>query len=107
MGKIIVSGASGQFGNAAARLLLERVPADDLILLSRSPEGLADLAEQGADVRRADFDDPLTPDIDSSKSNSDLMYGVGVGVTFLEHLNARLEYERSGPCMTRTISQWE
>jgi len=43
---------------------------------------------------RADFDDPVKPDIDSSKSDSDLMYGVGVGVTFLEHLNARLEYER-------------
>jgi OOP family OmpA-OmpF porin len=43
---------------------------------------------------RADIDDPLSPDIDSSKSDEDLLYGGGIGITFLEHLNARLEYER-------------
>ena len=57
LGKIIVTGASGQFGSAAARLLLEKVPAEDLILLSRTPDNLAEFAERGADVRRADFDD--------------------------------------------------
>ena len=57
MGKIIVTGASGQFGNAAARLLLEKVPAEDLILLSRTPEKLAEFAEdRGVD----DFDDPAS-----------------------------------------------
>ena len=60
VGKIIVTGASGQFGNAAAKLLLDKVPAEDLILLSRTPDGLADLAERGAAVRRADFDDPAS-----------------------------------------------
>lgn len=60
MGKIIVSGASGQFGNAAARLLLEKVPAQDLVLLSRTPDRLAEFAERGANVRYADFDDPET-----------------------------------------------
>ncbi|WP_126174349.1 SDR family oxidoreductase [Altericroceibacterium xinjiangense] len=58
MGKIIVTGASGQFGGAAAKLLLEKVPADDLVFLSRTPEKLASLAETGAHVRYADFDDP-------------------------------------------------
>jgi OOP family OmpA-OmpF porin len=43
---------------------------------------------------RVDLDDPLAPDVDSSKSDEDLLYGVGVGMTFFEHLNARLEYER-------------
>jgi hypothetical protein len=43
---------------------------------------------------RADIDDPLRPDIDSSDSDEDLLYGVGIGATFFEHLNARLEYER-------------
>ena len=60
LGKIIVTGASGQFGNAAARLLLERVPAEDLVFLSRTPDSLAELAEAGAHVRRADFDDPAS-----------------------------------------------
>jgi NAD(P)H dehydrogenase (quinone) len=40
LGKIIVTGASGQFGNAAARLLLEKVPAEDLVFLSRTPDTL-------------------------------------------------------------------
>lgn len=43
---------------------------------------------------RVDIDDPLAPDIDSSKSDQDLLYGGGVGMTFLQHLNVRLEYER-------------
>lgn len=60
MGKIIVTGASGQFGKAAARLLLEKVPAEDLVFLSRTPEKLAEFAETGAHIRLADFDDPST-----------------------------------------------
>ena len=60
MGKIIVTGASGQFGSAAARLLLESVPAEDLVLLSRTPENLAEFKAAGAHIRRADFDDPAS-----------------------------------------------
>ena len=60
MGKIIVTGASGQFGNAAAKLLLDQVAAEDLVLLSRTPEKLAEFARQGAQVRHADFDDPAS-----------------------------------------------
>jgi len=60
LGKIIVTGASGQFGSAAARMLLEQVAAEDLVLLSRTPENLTEFAEAGAQVRRADFDDPAS-----------------------------------------------
>jgi len=60
LGKIIVTGASGQFGNAAARMLLEKVPAEDLVVLSRTPDNLAEFAAAGAHVRRADFDDPAS-----------------------------------------------
>jgi hypothetical protein len=41
-----------------------------------------------------DIDDPTDPDFDSDDSGEDLMYGVGVGVTFLERLHAKLEYEK-------------
>ena len=58
MTKIIVTGASGQFGRAAAEKLLEICAAEDLIFLSRTTETLADFAARGVDVRRADFDDP-------------------------------------------------
>ncbi len=56
MAKIIVSGASGQFGHAAASQLLDR--GEEVIALSRSTDKLADLAQRGADVRAADFDSP-------------------------------------------------
>jgi opacity protein-like surface antigen len=43
---------------------------------------------------KVDLDD-LGGDVFSSKSSDqDLLYGVGVGMTFLEHLHARLEYEK-------------
>lgn len=42
----------------------------------------------------ADLDD-LGGDVFQSKdSNEDFLYGFGVGMTFFEHLNARLEYEK-------------
>jgi NAD(P)H dehydrogenase (quinone) len=57
---IIVTGASGAFGHAAAARLLERMPAAELILTTRTPEKVADLAARGAEVRLADFDDPMS-----------------------------------------------
>jgi NAD(P)H dehydrogenase (quinone) len=54
--KIIVTGASGQFGHAATSQLLEA--GAEVIALTRSPGRLADLAARGAEVRAADFDDP-------------------------------------------------
>lgn len=56
MGKIIVSGASGQFGHAAASQLLDM--GQQVIALSRNVDKLADLAARGAEVRAADFDSP-------------------------------------------------
>jgi NAD(P)H dehydrogenase (quinone) len=55
-----VTGANGAFGRAAATRLIERVPAGELILTSRSPQKLADFAARGAQVRFADFDDPAS-----------------------------------------------
>jgi NAD(P)H dehydrogenase (quinone) len=55
---VIVTGASGQFGRGAAERLIERIPPSELILTTRRPEQLADLAARGATVRFADFDEP-------------------------------------------------
>jgi NAD(P)H dehydrogenase (quinone) len=89
LGKIIVTGASGQFGNAAARQLLEKVPAEDLVFLSRTPEGLSDLAERGASVRRADFDDPASLLAAMEGGESMLLIStVRVGSRVEQHTNA-------------------
>jgi len=55
---VVIAGASGQLGRLASELLLERVPASDVILVTRTPDALADLAARGVDVRRGDFDEP-------------------------------------------------
>jgi NAD(P)H dehydrogenase (quinone) len=57
---IVITGASGQLGSLTAELVLDRVPASEVILTTRRPEALSDLAERGAKVRQVDFDRPET-----------------------------------------------
>lgn len=54
---LLVTGASGHLGRRVVELLLEK-RAGHVVAATRTPEKLADLAQQGAEVRRADFDDP-------------------------------------------------
>lgn len=58
--KIVISGASGNFGRLATALLLQKLAPADLILVSRNPAQLADMAEVGCEVRHGDFDDPAS-----------------------------------------------
>lgn len=89
MGRIIVTGASGQFGGAAARQLAQLVPPEDLILLSRTPESLADLAEAGASVRQADFDDPASLAAATQGGEKMLLIStLMVGARVAQHRNA-------------------
>ena len=53
---IVITGTSGQLGRLTAALVLDRVPASEVVLTTRRPEALFDLAERGATVRQADFD---------------------------------------------------
>ena len=57
---IIVTGATGNFGRQVTDILLQEVAPKDLILLTRRPERLADLAAEGVQVRKGDFDDPAS-----------------------------------------------
>jgi NAD(P)H dehydrogenase (quinone) len=57
---IAITGASGSLGRATAELLLKTVDPRDVVLTTRRPENLADLAGAGADVRHADFADPAS-----------------------------------------------
>jgi len=58
--KLVITGASGQVARRAAELVLAAVPAEDLILATRTPETLVDFAKRGVAVRRADFASPAT-----------------------------------------------
>jgi NAD(P)H dehydrogenase (quinone) len=55
---IVVGGAGGNLGRAVAGLLLERVPPGEVVLATRTPNALAELAARGAAVRYADYDRP-------------------------------------------------
>lgn len=57
--RIIISGASGQLGGLVIEELLARkVPAETLILVSRTPDTLQNYAARGASVRFGDFAKP-------------------------------------------------
>jgi NAD(P)H dehydrogenase (quinone) len=55
---VIVTGASGHLGRLVAEDLVERIPADDVVLVTRHPDALRDMAEAGVTVRYGDFDEP-------------------------------------------------
>jgi NAD(P)H dehydrogenase (quinone) len=57
---VIVTGASGKLGRLVAENLMDRLPPAELVLVSRHPEALRDLAARGADVRYGNFDEPLS-----------------------------------------------
>lgn len=57
---IIVTGATGSFGRSVTEQLLQHLRPAELILTTRNPRALANLAARGAHVRYADFDEPET-----------------------------------------------
>jgi NAD(P)H dehydrogenase (quinone) len=59
---LLVTGAAGHLGRRVIAHLLEsqQVSPGRIVAATRNPDKLADLAAQGIDVRRLDFDDPST-----------------------------------------------
>ncbi|GHC82230.1 NAD(P)-dependent oxidoreductase [Nocardiopsis terrae] len=56
---VVVTGATGQLGRLVVESLLERgYPAEDITATGRDTARIADLADRGVTVRRADFEDP-------------------------------------------------
>jgi NAD(P)H dehydrogenase (quinone) len=56
--RLLIAGASGALGRLTADRLLAEGRRGELILVSRTPDALSDLAERGADARFGDFDEP-------------------------------------------------
>ena len=60
MSKIVITGASGNYGRGLTDRLIAAGRAADLILITRTPAKLVDRAAQGCTVRYGDFDKPET-----------------------------------------------
>ncbi|MFF4021082.1 SDR family oxidoreductase [Streptomyces sp. NPDC001843] len=59
---IVVTGATGHLGRHVVEQLLEKVPAEQITAVVRTPEKAADFAEQGVRIAVADYNAPETFD---------------------------------------------
>ncbi|MER6124381.1 SDR family oxidoreductase [Streptomyces sp. NPDC001795] len=59
---IVVTGATGHLGRHVVEQLLEKVPADQITAVVRTPEKAADFADRGVKIAVADYNTPETFD---------------------------------------------
>lgn len=86
MTRIVVTGASGNYGRAFTDALIAKGRAQDLILITRTPEKLTDRVAQGCEVRYGDFDKPET--LQAAVTGADkmlLISGTRVGARVVQH----------------------
>ncbi|MFF4959044.1 SDR family oxidoreductase [Streptomyces sp. NPDC001222] len=57
---IVVTGATGHLGRHVVEQLLEKVPADQITAVVRTPEKVADFADRGVRIAVADYNAPET-----------------------------------------------
>lgn len=60
--KILVTGATGKLGSKIVKLLLNKVPTEQLAVSVRNPEKAEGLLARGVEVRQGDFDHPESLD---------------------------------------------
>ena len=86
MTRIVVTGASGNYGRAFTDALIAKGRAQDLILITRTPAKLTDRVAQGCEVRFGDFDKPET--LAAAVTGADkmlLISGTRVGARVVQH----------------------
>jgi NAD(P)H dehydrogenase (quinone) len=83
---IVITGASGQYGSALTDRLVARGLAERLVLITRSPDKLAQRAAQGCTVRYGDYDQPetLAPAMADAERML-LISGTRVGARVVQH----------------------
>jgi NAD(P)H dehydrogenase (quinone) len=86
MSRIVITGASGNYGRSLTDKLIALGRAGDLILITRSPDKLAQRVEQGCTVRYGDFDKPETlPAALQGAERMLLISGTRVGARVIQH----------------------
>jgi NAD(P)H dehydrogenase (quinone) len=97
MTRVVVSGASGNLGRKITNLLLERISARDLTLVTRTPSRLAHQQARGVAVHAGDYNDPAALER-AYAGNDALMLISGLDVTnrVPEHRNAINAAKRAG-----------
>jgi len=87
---IVVTGATGHLGRLVVEALLQRgVPAEQIIATGRRTEVLANLAERGVVVRRADFNDEASlPEAFAGADKLLLVSGSQAGQRVRQHSRA-------------------
>jgi NAD(P)H dehydrogenase (quinone) len=58
MSRYLVTGATGRLGSQVVEFLLHRIPANEIVALTRDPKKLHPLVEKGVEVREGDYHDP-------------------------------------------------
>ncbi len=74
MSRIVITGASGQYGRSLTDKLIALGRATDLILITRRPDKLAGRASQGCTVRYGDYRFPEPDEQDA--------HAEGIGLTY-------------------------
>jgi NAD(P)H dehydrogenase (quinone) len=97
MTKIVISGASGDLGRRVTKLLLEKHPARDLTLVTRSPAKLAGSVPAGVRIIAGDYNQP--EQLEAAYQGCDtllLISATFLGHRVLEHRNAIMAAKKAG-----------
>jgi NAD(P)H dehydrogenase (quinone) len=97
MTKYVISGASGSLGRKITEQLLEKIPAENLSVSTRTPSSLDALSQRGVAVYAADYNDPAA--LERAYAGSDvlmLISSLAVTKRVPEHRNAINAAKRAG-----------
>jgi NAD(P)H dehydrogenase (quinone) len=97
MTKYMISGASGSLGGKIATLLLNQVAAEDVTLVTRTPEKLDAFKQRGATVHPGDYNDPAA--LERAYTGGDVLMmisSMAVTERIPEHRNAIEAAKKAG-----------
>ena len=97
MGRIVISGASGDLGRRVTKLLLENNPQVELALMTRTPAKLSERAAAGIPVLQGEYQDRAS--LDAAYAGAETLFlisGLNLGRRVEEHRNAIAAAQKAG-----------